>query len=73
VVDEGRGVGPQKNGVYLDFAEAIQRLGKKTIEERYGNLFAMYEKITGEDPYVVPMRIYPAPTTPWAACGWTTT
>jgi len=50
VVDEGRGVGPQKNGVYLDFAEAIQRLGKKTIEERYGNLFAMYEKIHGEDP-----------------------
>ena len=61
VVDEGRGVGPQKNGVYLDFADAIQRLGRKTIEERYGNLFEMYEKITGEDPYVVPMRIYPAP------------
>jgi succinate dehydrogenase / fumarate reductase flavoprotein subunit len=61
VVDEGRGVGPQKNGVYLDFSDAIQRLGKKTIEERYGNLFEMYEKITGEDPYVVPMRIYPAP------------
>ncbi|MFL6236843.1 MAG: fumarate reductase/succinate dehydrogenase flavoprotein subunit, partial [Thermoanaerobaculia bacterium] len=61
VVDEGLGVGPQKNGVYLDFADAIQRLGKNAIEERYGNLFAMYEKITGEDPYVVPMRIYPAP------------
>jgi succinate dehydrogenase / fumarate reductase flavoprotein subunit len=61
VVDEGRGVGPQKNGVYLDFSDAIQRLGRKTIEERYGNLFEMYEKITGEDPYVVPMRIYPAP------------
>ncbi|MFL6260806.1 MAG: fumarate reductase/succinate dehydrogenase flavoprotein subunit [Thermoanaerobaculia bacterium] len=61
VVDEGLGVGPQKNGVYLDFADAIKRLGKSTIEERYGNLFAMYEKITGEDPYVVPMRIYPAP------------
>jgi succinate dehydrogenase / fumarate reductase flavoprotein subunit len=61
VVDEGLGVGPQKNGVYLDFADAIQRLGKKAIAERYGNLFAMYEKITGEDPYVVPMRIYPAP------------
>ena len=59
--DEGRGVGPQKNGVYLDFADAIQRLGRKTIEERYGNLFEMYEKITGEDPYKVPMRIYPAP------------
>ncbi len=61
VVDEGLGVGPQKNGVYLDFSAAIQRLGRKTIEERYGNLFEMYEKITGEDPYVVPMRIYPAP------------
>ena len=61
VVDEGRGVGPQKNGVYLDFADAIKRLGKRTIEERYGNLFEMYEKITGEDPYKVPMRIYPAP------------
>ena len=61
VVDEGRGVGPQKNGVYLDFADAIQRLGRGTIEERYGNLFEMYEKITGEDPYTVPMRIYPAP------------
>src|SRR3954462_1958928 len=61
VVDEGLGIGPQKNGVYLDFADAIQRLGKQAIEERYGNLFAMYEKITGEDPYVVPMRIYPAP------------
>jgi len=61
VVDEGRGVGPQKNGVYLDFADAIKRLGKPLIEERYGNLFEMYEKITGEDPYKVPMRIYPAP------------
>ena len=61
VVDEGLGVGPQKNGAYLDFADSIQRLGRKTIEERYGNLFEMYEKITGEDPYVVPMRIYPAP------------
>jgi succinate dehydrogenase / fumarate reductase, flavoprotein subunit len=61
VVDEGRGVGPQKNGVYLDFADAIRRLGRRTIEERYGNLFEMYQKITGEDPYEVPMRIYPAP------------
>jgi succinate dehydrogenase / fumarate reductase flavoprotein subunit len=61
VVDEGRGVGPQKNGVYLDFSDAIKRFGKAVIEERYGNLFEMYEKITGEDPYVVPMRIYPAP------------
>jgi succinate dehydrogenase / fumarate reductase flavoprotein subunit len=61
VVDEGLGVGPQKNGAYLDFADSIKRLGRKMIEERYGNLFEMYEKITGEDPYVVPMRIYPAP------------
>jgi succinate dehydrogenase / fumarate reductase flavoprotein subunit len=61
VVDEGLGVGPQKNGAYLDFADAIKRLGAKAIEERYGNLFAMYDKITGEDPYKVPMRIYPAP------------
>ena len=60
VCDEGRGVGPTGLGVYLDFAEAIRRVGKKTISERYGNLFQMYEKITGEDPYSVPMRIYPA-------------
>jgi succinate dehydrogenase / fumarate reductase flavoprotein subunit len=59
-VDAGRGVGPLKNGVYLDFAEAIGRLGEQTIRERYGNLFQMYERITGEDPYRVPMRIYPA-------------
>jgi succinate dehydrogenase / fumarate reductase, flavoprotein subunit len=59
-VDEGRGVGPKKNGVYLDFADAIARLGRDVIEERYGNLFEMYERITGEDPYVMPMRIYPA-------------
>jgi succinate dehydrogenase / fumarate reductase flavoprotein subunit len=61
VVDEGKGVGPQKNGVYLDFADALAKLGRRVIEERYGNLFAMYEKITGENPYQVPMRIYPAP------------
>ena len=61
VVDEGRGVGPLRNGVYLDFAEAIGRLGRDVIEARYGNLFEMYERITGEDPYRVPMRIYPAP------------
>jgi len=60
VCDEGRGVGPGGRGVYLDFADAIRRLGKKSIEERYGNLFQMYERITGEDPYRVPMRIYPA-------------
>jgi len=59
-VDAGRGVGPLKNGVYLDFGEAISRLGRHVIEERYGNLFQMYERITGEDPYVQPMRIYPA-------------
>ncbi len=60
VVDEGRGVGPRKNGVYLDFADSINRLGKEAIEERYGNLFEMYERITDENPYEVPMRIYPA-------------
>ncbi len=61
VVDGGRGVGPQKNGVYLDFAGAVARLGRRVIDDRYGNLFEMYEKITGEDPWVTPMRIYPAP------------
>jgi len=60
VCDEGRGVGPSGLGVYLDFAEAMQRLGHHVIAERYGNLFEMYERITGEDPYSVPMRIYPA-------------
>ena len=61
VVDEGHGVGPLHNGVFLDFADAIARLGRPAIEERYGNLFEMYERITGEDPYARPMRIYPAP------------
>jgi succinate dehydrogenase / fumarate reductase, flavoprotein subunit len=60
VCDEGRGVGPGGLGVYLDFADAIKRLGKKAVEEKYGNLFEMYERITGEDPYRTPMRIYPA-------------
>jgi succinate dehydrogenase / fumarate reductase flavoprotein subunit len=60
VCDEGRGVGPGGRGVYLDFADAIKRLGEHTIRERYGNLFEVYEKITGEDAYKVPMRIYPA-------------
>jgi succinate dehydrogenase / fumarate reductase, flavoprotein subunit len=60
VVDEGRGVGERKNGVYLDFAASIERLGADRIEERYGNLFEMYERITGENPYKTPMRIYPA-------------
>ena len=59
-VDSGRGVGPHKNGVYLDFADAIGRLGRDVVAERYGNLFEMYERITGENPYDVPMRIYPA-------------
>lgn len=62
--DEGRGVGPEVNGarrgVYLDFSDAIERLGQKAVSDRYGNLFDMYERITGEDPYQVPMRIYPA-------------
>ncbi|EFO79199.1 succinate dehydrogenase or fumarate reductase, flavoprotein subunit [Oscillochloris trichoides DG-6] len=60
VCDDGRGVGPGGLGVYLDFSDAIKRLGKKVIAERYGNLFDMYKQITGEDPYEVPMRIYPA-------------
>ncbi|MEP6834743.1 MAG: fumarate reductase/succinate dehydrogenase flavoprotein subunit [Gemmatimonas sp.] len=58
--DEGRGVGPGGLGVYLDFADAIKRLGKATIAERYGNLFDMYQRITDENPYERPMRIYPA-------------
>ncbi len=61
VCDEGRGIGSSGRGVYLDFADAIKRLGRKTIEERYGNLFEMYHDITAEDPYEQPMRIYPAP------------
>ncbi|MEW1911442.1 fumarate reductase/succinate dehydrogenase flavoprotein subunit [Kitasatospora sp. NPDC085895] len=60
VCDEGRGVGPGGQGVYLDFADAIARLGRDTVSARYGNLFEMYERITAEDPYRVPMRIYPA-------------
>lgn len=60
-VDEGRGVGPTGVAVYLDFRDAIQRLGKNTVSEKYGNLFQMYEKITGENPYELPMRMYPAP------------
>ncbi|HAN34730.1 MAG: fumarate reductase/succinate dehydrogenase flavoprotein subunit [Ilumatobacteraceae bacterium] len=59
-VDSGRGVGPLKNGVNLDFADAIGRLGQDVVKERYGNLFEMYERITGENPYAEPMRIYPA-------------
>jgi succinate dehydrogenase / fumarate reductase, flavoprotein subunit len=60
VCDEGRGVGPGGLGVYLDFSDAIKRLGEKAIHERYGNLFEMYQNITGENAYKVPMRIYPA-------------
>src|SRR5688572_16864142 len=61
VCDAGFGVGPGGFGVYLDLRDAIKRLGKKTIEERYGNLFEMYQDITDENPFEVPMRIYPAP------------
>jgi succinate dehydrogenase flavoprotein subunit len=60
VCDEGRGVGESGLGVYLDFADAIQRLGERTIRDRYGNLFEMYQRITDENPYKVPMRIFPA-------------
>ena len=61
VCDEGRGIGASGRGVFLDFADAIKRLGRPTIEERYGNLFEMYADITAENPYQAPMRIYPAP------------
>ena len=60
VCDEGRGVGPGGLGVYLDFRDAIKRLGKQTVAERYGNLFDMYHHITDDDPYAKPMKIYPA-------------
>jgi len=61
VCDEGRGVGPGGHGVYLDFGSAIDRLGLENVREKYGNLFEIYERITGDDAYQVPMRIYPAP------------
>jgi succinate dehydrogenase / fumarate reductase flavoprotein subunit len=61
VCDAGMGVGETGQAVYLDFADSLKRLGKKVIDEKYGNLFQMYELITGENPYEVPMRIYPAP------------
>ncbi len=72
VCDEGRGVWARKGlGVYLDFADSINRLGAGIIRERYGNLFDMYEKITGENAYATPMRIYPAPHyVHGRACGW---
>lgn len=60
VCDQGRGVGPGGRGVYLDFSDAIARLGQDKIREKYGNLFQIYETITGDNPYVTPMRIYPA-------------
>jgi len=60
-IDQSKGVGPLHNGVYLDFRDSIQRLGREVIEARYSNLFEMYERITDENPYEVPMRIYPAP------------
>src|ERR1700683_5548831 len=60
VCDEGRGVGPGGRGVYLDFKDAIERLGQTSVAAKYGNLFEMYERITGENPYQQPMRIYPA-------------
>jgi succinate dehydrogenase / fumarate reductase flavoprotein subunit len=59
--DEGRGVGPGGHGVYLDFSDVIERQGLEVVRERYGNLFEMYQRITGEDAYRIPMRIYPAP------------
>jgi succinate dehydrogenase flavoprotein subunit len=61
VCDAGHGVAHEGRGVYLDFAEAIGRLGRETVEDRYGNLFAMYERITADNPYETPMKIYPAP------------
>lgn len=61
LVDAGKGAGPLKNGVFLDFADAIERLGRDVVEARYGNLFEMYERITDENPYETPMRIFPAP------------
>ena len=66
-------MGPTGRGVYLDFTDAISRLGEDAIRKRYGNLFHMYHRITGEDPYATPMRIYPRRTTQWADFGLTTT
>jgi len=64
---------PGGQGVYLDFADAIRRLGESQVREKYGNLFDMYEEITGENAYKVPMRIFQRSITPWAACGSITT
>jgi succinate dehydrogenase / fumarate reductase flavoprotein subunit len=71
--DDGRGVGTSGLAVYLDFEEAIQRLGEDTIRGRYGNLFHMYQKITDENPYQVPMRIIRPSTIRWAGSGSITT
>ncbi len=60
-LDAGKGVGSLRNGVYLDFADAIERLGRRTMDEHYGNLLDLYTDATGEDPYTAPMRIAPAP------------
>jgi succinate dehydrogenase or fumarate reductase, flavoprotein subunit, Bacillus subtilis subgroup len=73
VCDENHGVGPGGRGVFLDFSDAISRQGEAVVRERYGNLFDMYERITAENPYKVPMRIYPAVHYAWAGCGSTTT
>ena len=72
-LDEGRGVGPSGQSVYLDFADCVNRKGVNKIREEYGNLFDMYYQITDEDGYQTPMRIFPPRITPWAGCGWTTT
>jgi len=71
VCDENRGVGPGGRGVFLDFSDAISRQGEAVVRERYGNLFDMYERITAENPYKVPMRIYPAVHYTMAGCGST--
>lgn len=72
-LDAGKGVGPLRNGVYLDFSEAIARLGRPTMEERYGNLFELYIDATGEDPWTTPTRIAPGPHFVMGGCGPTTT
>ncbi len=71
--DAGFGVGESKKAVFLDFSRAIQEQGEAKIREKYGNLFHMYQKITDENPYKSPMRIYPLSTTRWAGCGSTIT
>jgi succinate dehydrogenase / fumarate reductase flavoprotein subunit len=73
VCDEGRGVGPGGRGVYLDFRDAIQRLGLNVVRERYGNLFEMYERITGKMLIRLRCAFIPRAITRWAASGWTIT